>query len=115
MMNTIAATEVNGMKMAGNLKLVYEMIPLGIDNPIPARQIMETVGVSRRNLAEMIQSLIYFYNVPVVAFRQKNKFGYAIATNNEELQRGIKSLQNNNNQMQHRIDKLQSIKFQEEG
>lgn len=115
MMNPNEITELNGTKISGRLLSVYEMIPEGAANPTPSKLICATLHVTPRHLAEMVNTLLYQYHIPVVAYRKKGRHGYAIATNQQELDDGCAPLESTCHELNQRINTLKSFTFQEEG
>lgn len=81
--------------LSSNESRVLSVIPRGADNPILIDHITNMVGIERRSVQSIIETLITRYNIPIVSIRgglATDKKGVYIATNDRERQEGLSSL-----------------------
>lgn len=85
---------------------VFMLLPSGIDNLISVREIIDILEIDERTIMSIIETLIMKYGIPIGSLRQSNRFGYFIATNEEEKRVGIYSNEQQVNTMKKRISRV---------
>lgn len=91
------------------LRLVYSVIPKGIEKPVTAKEIKLITGIPTRDIYSCINLLITKYGVPIGGLRQEGKHGYFIATSRDELAVAITPLESHTRHMEERLTALKSI------
>lgn len=65
-------------------KDLFMMLPIGMDKLLSTAEIKRNLGIDRRSTMELIEQLIFEFNIPIGSMREHTKHGYFIATNKEE-------------------------------
>lgn len=84
-------------------KRLLRLLPVGSDRPIGTKELMQLLGISRRDVMEMINRLIMKYGIPIIGRRGENS-GYYIPKNNRERFEGLRPLRNQTREQLERLD-----------
>ena len=99
-------------EMSDEERNVYNAILRGsIDNPVSRLSITDNLGLSKRRIERVVESLIYVHDIPVVS-RLRKPSGYYIARNVAELNEGMKHYKQQIITSQQRVKKLMSIELE---
>lgn len=90
---------------------VLAQIPYGAINPIRSQEIAKRVGMSKREVMEVISNLIMDYSIPIGGGRSNGKYGYFIITNELERIQATAPLKSTVANMQQRIERIENIEI----
>lgn len=89
-------------------KQIFMLLPSGIDNLISTKEIESILGIDKRHIMAIIETLILKYGIPIGSSRQPNHYGYFIATNEEEKRIGVYSLIQQINATKERVKRVKN-------
>ena len=98
-------------KMSELQSRVFMLLPLGADNSISTQEIEDILGIEKRYIMEIVQTLVLDYGIPIGSFRNQNN-GYFIATNEEEKRIGTHSLAEQSKALTIRLKKVKEADFE---
>lgn len=96
-------------KLSFNQEIVLAQIPYGLENPVRSQEIAKRVGMSKRDVMEVISTLIIDHNIPIGGGRSEGKYGYFIIENEDERIRAITPLKNTVVNIKQRIERIEKI------
>lgn len=91
---------------------VLSQIPKGLERtPVRSQDIAERLGLSKREVMAIINTLIMDHSIPIGGGRSNGKQGYFIITNEDERVQATSPLKSTVVNVQQRIDRLDKIKL----
>ncbi|QEA32122.1 hypothetical protein [Secundilactobacillus malefermentans] len=92
------------------LQQIYDLLPLGMNQPITANELVKVTGYEKRDVYQLINELIMKHDIPVAGVRS-GQAGYFIITSEEERERALMPLMSHTMNMERHINKLKTIKL----
>ena len=91
---------------------VLMLLPEGMDRLVSTTDIENILHLDKRHIMGIIEELILEYGIPIGSLRDKNRYGYFIATTEEEKVKGTLSVIQQANSMKRRVEKVMAADFE---
>ena len=91
---------------------VLMLLPEGMDRLVSTTDIENILHLDKRHIMGIIEELILEYGIPIGSLRDKNHYGYFIATTEEEKVKGTLSVIQQANSMKRRVEKVMAADFE---
>ena len=91
---------------------VLMLLPEGMTRLVSTSDIENILHLDKRHIMGIIEELILEYGIPIGSLRDKNHYGYFIATTEEEKAKGTISFIQQANSMQKRVEKVMAADFE---
>lgn len=91
---------------------VLMLLPEGMDRLVSTTEIENILHLDKRHVMGIIMELILEYGIPIGSLRDKNHYGYFIATTEEEKAKGTISFIQQANSMKRRAEKVMAADFE---
>ena len=91
---------------------VLMLLPEGMDRLVSTTDIENILHLDKRHIMGIIEELILEYGIPIASLRDKNRYGYFIATTEEEKVKGTLSVIQQANSMKRRVEKVMAADFE---